>query len=74
MEFLLKTNIISYSDMLNGGIPINISLDLEEYTFLGIYWIHPIYDSIFIIEPNFLKLFGVSETTELPFIDILKKI
>lgn len=72
MEITIKTSLIDYIGELNGGVSIAISLTLEnDFSFEAIYWIHP--DGKYLLETddNFLKLFGVSDSQDLPFIDEL---
>lgn len=69
----LKTYIIDYLDPVDGGIPINIGLDLEGVIFSAIYWVHESAPSIFEVDDKFLKVFGVQETKELPFLDMVVK-
>lgn len=69
MEITIKTSLIDYIGECNSGVSIAITLTLEnDFTFEAIYWIHP--DGQYILEPedDFLKLFGVQDSKDLPFI------
>ncbi len=70
-EISIKTGIIDYSEPINGGVPINISISIYEFSFEAIYWIHPNGNSLLECEPNFLKLWGVDDTNKIPFYDEL---
>lgn len=68
----IKIYIIDYLDQIRGGIPISISINMAEHVFHSIYWIHPSENSMLVCNDDFLKLFGVDNTEQLPFIDELK--
>jgi hypothetical protein len=68
MEITIKTSLIDYIGELNGGVSIAIGLTIEDhFSFESIYWIHPDGNFLLEIDSDFLKLFGVSESNELPF-------
>lgn len=67
----IKIYIIDYLDQLNGGIPISLSINIYEYVFHSIYWVHPTEKSRLECDSNFLKLFGVTDTQDLPFLNTL---
>lgn len=74
MELTIKSSIIDYSDVVNGGVNIIFTLTLEDdFTFEGMYWIHPNGNYTMEVEDRFLKLFGVETTDDLPFLDDLNK-
>ncbi len=66
-EIPIHTGVIDYGDIINGGIPIYISITIYDFTFQASYWIHPNGNSLLECEPNFLKLWGCDDTQELPF-------
>jgi hypothetical protein len=66
-EIILKTSVVDYLESINGGIPILISITIYEFTFQGMYWIHPQGHYFLECEDNFLKLWGVDDTLDLPF-------
>jgi hypothetical protein len=66
-EIVLKSSVIDYLDPINGGVPVLISITLYEFTFQGMYWIHPDGNYFLECEENFLKLWGESDTLSLPF-------
>lgn len=66
-EINISTSIIDYLEPINGGIPIIISITIYEFTFQAIYWIHPESHYFLECENNFLKLWGETETLNLPF-------
>jgi len=73
-EISLKTSIIDYSESYNGGVPVNISITIYDFSFESIYWIHPNGKYLLECEPNFLKLWMKSEDTiDLPFYEDLCK-
>lgn len=72
-EIILKSSIIDYLEPINGGVQILISITIYDYSFQGIYWIHPQNISFLECEQNFLKLWGVEETEKLPFYSELCK-
>jgi hypothetical protein len=76
MELELKTSIIDYLGEKHGGVSILIGLTLsDDFTFESILWIHPTMEAVFEAEADFLKLFGVSVSEELPFLsDIISDI
>lgn len=67
----LKTSIIDYLDLINEGVPIHICMNIYSYSFHAIYWIHREQNSLLECEPNFLKLFSVNSTYDIPFINEL---
>jgi hypothetical protein len=70
MELEIKTSIIDYVGETHGGVSILIGLTVDNgFTFEAIYWIHPTMEYILEIEPDFLKLFGVADSSELPFLN-----
>jgi hypothetical protein len=72
MILTISTSIIDYEDeMINGGLSISIGLTIFETSFLAILWLHPSGVTRLECEPDFLKLFGVNNTLELPFYDVL---
>ena len=72
-EITIKSSLIDYLEPINGGIPISICFTILEFTFQGIYFIHPNNNYFLEIEPNFLKLWGCSDTQSLPFYEELCK-
>lgn len=74
-EIVLKTSIVDYLEPMNGGVPVVISITIYEFTFQAIYWIHPAGHYFLECEDNFLKLWGETDTLNLPFyIEICKDI
>lgn len=72
MNLTIKTSLIDYIGELNGGVSIAISLTLEDdFSFEAVYWIHPDGKYIIEVEDDFLKLFGIDDIQNLPFIDEL---
>ena len=72
MILTIKTSLIDYIGELNGGVSIAISLTLEDdFSFEAVYWIHPDGKYIIEVEDDFLKLFGIDDMQNLPFIDEL---
>jgi hypothetical protein len=66
-EIPLKTGIIDYGTPINGGVPIYINLTIYDFSFEASYWIHPNGNTLLECDPRFLKLWGVEETSKLPF-------
>jgi hypothetical protein len=75
-EIDIYTGIIEYLGVENDGISLLISITIPpKYTFQGVYWFNREDKYILVLEDDFLKLFGVHETNDLPFInDIVKDI
>ena len=74
-EITLKTSIGDYLEPINGGVCILIIITLYDFTFQGIYWLHPNGNYFLECEQNFLKLWGVENTLKIPFyIDLCKDI
>jgi hypothetical protein len=74
-EIIIKTSVIDYLEPINGGVPIMISITIYEFTFQSIYWIHPENHYFLECEDNFLRLWGVNNSLNLPFyIDLCKDI
>ena len=74
MELTIKTSIIDYQDVVNGGVNILIGITLEDdFTFEGYYWIHPNGNDAIEVDEKFLKLFGIENVEDLPFFEELKK-
>lgn len=66
-EIVLKSSIVDYLEPINGGVPIVVTITIYEFTFQGIYWIHPEGHYFLECEDNFLKLWGETDTLNLPF-------
>jgi len=72
-ELEIKTSILDYLGKINNGVSILITFTIYNFSFQGIYWIHPNDYHTLECEHNFLKLFGVEYTDDLPFLDDLIK-
>ncbi len=72
MELELKTSIIDYDDdIINDGLCVYVGITVFETTFMSMIWIHYTGHKVLDCEDNFLKLFGVQSTQELPFYQLL---
>mgnify|MGYP001803437907 CR=1 FL=1 len=72
MKFVLKTSLINYEEVVNGGVSILMSLTLQDnFSFQCIYWIHPSGEKMLEIDEKFLKIFGIKESKDLPLDKIL---
>lgn len=68
MELTLKTSVLEYTDeIINNGVIVYIAIDIEIFTFLSIIWINKEGDYYLECEPDFLKVFGASKNTDIPF-------
>lgn len=70
-EITIKTGLVDYKGETNGGVSIIVSFTLYDYSFEGVYWIHPDGYRTLETEPKFLKLFGVDKVDDLPFLELL---
>lgn len=70
-EIPIYTGIIDYGSNINGGISIYISITIYDFTFQASYWIHPNGNTLLECEPDFLKLWGIEDSQNLPFYDEL---
>jgi hypothetical protein len=68
MEMTIKTSVVDYMSAVNGGVPILMCFNIDEYSFEGVYWIHRNGNRALVIEDRFLRLFGVGDTDDLPFL------
>jgi len=74
-EIMLKTSIIEYLEPINNGVAVLVSITMYDFSFQGMYWIHPEGHYFLECEPDFLKLWGETETLNLPFyVDLCKDI
>ena len=72
MEIDLKTSFLYFLEKVNGGLSFAIGITLnDEHFFESVYWIHPNGNRTMAITDNFLKLFGVKKTEDLPFLNML---
>lgn len=67
-ELSIQTSVVDYLGEVNGGVSILISLTMYDYSFEGVYWIHPDQYNTLELDPDFLKLFGVEKTEDLVFL------
>ena len=67
-ELTIQTSVVDYLGEVNGGVSISISLTMYDYSFEGVYWIHPDQYHTLELDLNFLKLFGVEKTEDLKFL------
>jgi hypothetical protein len=73
MELTIKTSVIDYLEENENGISVLICISISDFHFQAIYFVSKKGSNFLEAEPNFLKLWGVSETTEIPFYDDLCK-
>ena len=73
MELTIKTSVIDYLEKDDKGLSVLICIGISEFNFQAIYFVSKKGSNFLEAEPNFLKLWGVSETTEIPFYDDLCK-
>jgi predicted heme/steroid binding protein len=71
----ISTSVIEYLGKQNNGVSIAVALTIYDYSFESVYWIHPDGWHTLECDTNFLKLFGVQETEDLPFLhDLVEEI
>lgn len=71
----IKPSLIEYLGEKNNGVSISIALSIYDFSFESIYWIHPEGWHTLECDTNFLKIFGVKETEDLPFLhDLIDEI
>lgn len=70
-ELSIKTHIIDYKTVYKGGVIISVGINIYDYCFNAILWIHKEEPSVLECSSDFLKLFGYhthgKSTADLPF-------